>query len=82
MNFKQTQKVEALRMEYRKQLINKASDMFDIVMEVGKTLNEGAVNAGSGIVVDRAEAYKLVELALRAEEIAALSRIEKSVDNV
>ena len=32
--------------------------------------------------VDRAEAFKLVELALKAEEIKALSRIETSVDNV
>lgn len=83
MNFKQTQKQAALEAEYRHHIIDSAVDMFDIVTEVGKRIYDNAVSTGSHIKTpDRAEAFKLVELALKAEEIKALSRIETSVDNV
>ena len=83
MNFKQYQKQAALEAEYRHQLIDNAVDMFDVVKEVQSRVYENITDTGSGLKpVDRAEAFKLVELALKAEEIKALSRIETSVDNV
>ena len=39
MNFKQAQKQAALEAEYPQHLIDSAVDMFDIVTEVGKTLD-------------------------------------------
>ena len=83
MNFKHIQKQAVLETEYRHQLIDNAVDMFDVVAEVEKRVYDNIADMDSGLKpVDRAEAFKLVELALRAEEIKALSRIESSVDNV
>lgn len=83
MNFKHIQKQAVLETEYRRQLIDNAVDMFDVVAEVEKRVYDNIADMDSGLKpVDRAEAFKLVELALRAEEIKALSRIESSVDNV
>ena len=57
--------------------------MFDVIKEVQSRVYENITDTASGLIpVDRAEAFKLVELALKAEEIKALSRIETSVDNV
>lgn len=83
MNFKTIQKQVALEAEYRHQLIDNAVDMFDVVKEVQSRVYDNIVDTDSGLKpVDRAEAFKLVELALKAEEIKALSRIETSLDNV
>jgi hypothetical protein len=83
MNFKHIQKQAALEAEYRQQLIDNAVDLFDVIKEVQSRVYDNAVSTGSRIKTpDRAEAFKLVELALKAEEIKALSRIESSVDNV
>lgn len=83
MNFKHLQKQAALEAEYRHQLIDNAVDMFDVIKEVQSRVYENITDTDSGLKpVDRAEAFKLVELALKAEEIKALSRIEMSVDNV
>jgi len=83
MNFKTIQKQAALEAEYRHQLIDNAVDMFDVVKEVQSRVYDNIADTDSGLKpVDRAEAFKLVELALKAEEIKALSRIETSVDNV
>ena len=83
MKFKQYQKQAALEAEYRHQLIDNAVDMFDVIKEVQSKVYDNIADTDSGLKpVDRAEAFKLVELALKAEEIKALSRIETSVDNV
>lgn len=83
MNFKTIQKQVALEAEYRHQLIDNAVDMFDVVKEVQSRVYDNIADTDSGLKpVDRAEAFKLVELALKAEEIKVLSRIETSVDNV
>ena len=83
MSFKQHQKQAQLHAEFINNLMDSAVDMFDVIKEVQSRVYDNIVDTDSGLKpVDRAEAFKLVEMALKAEEIKGLSRIESSVDSV
>lgn len=81
MDFKRIQKQAAAEAAYREQLIDSAVDMFDTVKAVGKAIID-RIDVESGITIDRAEAYKLIDLALKAELNNQLANIESAIDRI
>lgn len=75
MDFKIAQAAARLELEYTEQVIDSAVNMFSTAEKVMETVNKFAA-----VPISRAEAFYLIELALRDNAINAIDKIASNVE--